>query len=246
MQLHIFVTLYLSVVGSVTVRPIPESNRDVMARAVSVAHDLVPHIHGDIYLVTEPRRFDHISSAWLDNPQAETVESFPVDLRIRVINTLLGKSIRRTIRGAVDSFDDPHSRQYAEYLESLMYVETGVVRLIFRFALNRLEPEEQHIRTARDMAEFLQTSFRRKYAYSLDHITSDIVINLYDALIPPPGEEWGGSKSPHPLKAYFYTTSETSGPLHDTEILHMQLNVWRSKILLKRRSLLKSTGFEFM
>lgn len=93
------------------------------------------------------------------------------------------------------------------------------------------------------MVEYLRTSLHSKYAHSLDHITTDVVIDLYDALIPAPGEKWDGLRISDPWRKYFYTTAAT-GKVHDTAIVEMQMAFWQSKIISKHLLCLERTGYE--
>ena len=184
----------------------------------------------------------------LDNDRHVNVfERLPVDLRLGIIDALLERSQRRSIRETVLSYTDPHSRQYAEYLESLLYIEIGVVRLIYRFAFDQTEPGEAHIRTVHDMVEYLHKQFKQEYGYSLGHVTADVVSDLYNALIPGPGEKWV-TRSNHPNSIYsrFYASTRSDPVLDDTTIVQMDMMAWHSNILSKHWERLETTGYEFI
>ena len=224
MRLHLFV--YLAVVVSATLGPIPEKSRN------AIGPRSVPKV--------DPRRFD-VTPVIHHTPHAEYIESLPVDTRLRIISDLLQTRSFRSIRRKVGSYMVSAETWYANYLESLIFVELGVVRFIGRFARGELKPTEQHIRTVWDMVDFLRTSFLHDYGYSLDHITADKLIDLFDVVVPLPGEKR--------TSTFFRIPGggPPAGPsVNDTEIVRMGYSTWHEKILLKHQARLQFFGCEFL
>lgn len=226
------------------IKEIPQTLREQYHCLIGVYGNLLPYEFYGQALPEYPRRFQRSTTSY-QNPREEFVETIPVEVRLAVLDRLLRACTRKSIQRVTESFVDAPTRNYAKYLESLIYLELGVVRLIYRFALDMLEPDEEHIRTLQDMVKHLQTKFRNEYNYSLDHITPEVVADYYHSLIPPQGYDWGTSpKSPSTLKSRFNAPRGSCQNLTDTDIVQIEIWFWHQNILERHKRRLKLTGYE--
>ena len=169
-----------------------------------------------------------------DIPEIETfIESIPIESRIWTLGHLYQTSRCRQLPAYVKAAFCDELRLYTEYAISSMYMEAGVVRLLFRFALNALRDEETHIENATDMLTYLRKYFEDNHNYSFNHLTPKLLREWYDLL-------------GYPRKFMICAKNKfiIDEAIPDTALVSLVLRPWQENILGPRITNLKKFGYE--
>ena len=161
------------------------------------------------------------------------VESLPFEARWRKLDCLYASSRSRQLGLYVKDENSVALKRYTEYAISSMFMEAGVIRLLFRYAFRELLPEEALIDSASSMLTYLRNYFEQKFDYSLNHITPRILQEWYDLL--------GDSKKFVICTNHRYVNEEK---LPDTALVALVLRPWEENIILPRMLRLRQTGYE--
>ena len=111
---------------------------------------------------------------------------------------------------------------------------------MYRFARRLLLPDEQHIETTHDMAEYLHQYFLQTYNYSLDHLTPQRLYEWYEALIRSRElSHWYG-----PTLLAVPRPSPTGIP--ETQLTSIHLVAWKERVIAPLYQRLLHTGYEYL
>ena len=161
------------------------------------------------------------------------IESLPCESRLRKLDCLYFSSRCRQLGLYVKDEKCEKLKRYTEYTISSMFMEAGVVRLMFRYAFGELLRDEAYIDNASSMLQYLRNYFEQKLDYSLNHLTPRILKEWYDLL--------GDSKK------FVICTNQRyvyENQLPDTALVALVLRPWEQNIILPRMIRLSETGYE--
>ena len=153
-----------------------------------------------------------------------SMESIPVENRLTFIEALY-KIPRRDLLFYVAR------SPYAKYLLSIMFIDLRLLRLLARFATNRLLENEQHIQSATDMIEHFQKTFPQD---NFSYLTPEYILEWYKML---------GHLS---FSVYVTINFEDVSNIPETTMVQIQPILWKHRILDLHIFRLKQTGYEFI
>ena len=231
MNLIVFAFLICSFRASSTMESFDSINRKThLTRIYIETHVLPPYCS----TTGKSPRVLAIRSLGTSCPLVDEFHAIPVEHRIMVLRTLGNLFMRKSIRTAVKKFRSALLRRYAAFVESEMYMELGVLRVMFRYAYDCLLPEERHIETAEDMYVFLRESFLQKYNHDLNMISPRRILRWYN-LILDRGFEIHKIRGPAQYK-----------PLSETELVVRHIRDWRVRFVSSQLAQLATTGYEYL
>lgn len=157
----------------------------------------------------------------------ESIESIPVEERIRSIEILRGgpqRTLRRMIPQQVTT-------EYLAYLVSLMFMDMRVYGVLIQF----VSRPGRGFQRATDIIQHVKQSFPNG---NFDYLTPDRIMEWYRAI--------GNEKMPvfildDPYERTRILDRNFTGPL----LLQLSLAAWRDHILLPRLERLTYSGYEF-
>lgn len=159
------------------------------------------------------------------------IDTLPVEERIRSLQLMSSEMDETRYPG----FSLPRADYgaYAAYTRSAMYVEVGILRLLYRFAFNKLDSSELHIETAADMVAYLKESFANEHNYSLDSLTADLIMEWY-ALVP----------GKYTFLMLWSSRVHDGERVPDTHLVRIDHSLWQSEIVFSRFKRLLLRGYE--
>ena len=159
------------------------------------------------------------------------IDSLSVEARLQCLEGLLSVPVQ--MRYPVFIPPCVGIEAYADYTQSAMYVEVGILRFLYRFAFYNPHRSEKEIETAADMVEYLKEKFTREYNHSLDFLTPDLIMDWYGTLA-------GEGR----LLSLRYTKPNCGPKVPDTHLVRLSPKVWKVSIVEPRRDRLVQQGYE--
>ena len=157
--------------------------------------------------------------AVFDERRFEIVETIPVEFRRNIMKQIYFSQFTGQV------YQLATQNVYAQYLLTSYWMEVGVVKFIFRYALHQCSESENILDTSTDVIKFLRRYFAEKHNYSLKFLTPDLLMF------------W------HQVSVEFSVFGDPND-LHDTSLVNIPFGYWKSYFIDVRASNLERCGYE--
>ena len=159
------------------------------------------------------------------------IDSLPVEERLDDLVEFGSKSRRfYNIPNLITS-------DYRRFVYSSRFIDVRLLRLLIRFATQRLRQDEIGITSACDILKFMRNKFSQS---RLDYLTPDYILAWYDLL--------GGSQMGLQAVEDKYILNQLFSDNDPNHAVFLQLSYvhWREAIVAPRIKRLSETGYEFL